>query len=56
MSVHIEHVVTEVIPESESNNETATNDKRWSEQMKLKALMKRNECQNKRLRAEAFDD
>jgi len=56
MPTHIEHVVTEIVPESQPNQEGSRGDQRWQEKMKLLATIKQSERQQMRLRAEAFDD
>jgi hypothetical protein len=56
MPTHIEHVVTEVVPESSGGGESNGGDKRWAEQMKTQAQLKQWERHSDRLRAEGFDD
>ncbi len=56
MSTHIDHIVTEVIAEPEPASDGEPEDKRWSEQLKVEALLKLTERYRQRLSAESFDD
>ncbi len=56
MTTHIEHIVTEVIPEPETTESGETADKRWHEQENHQAIMARFERLATRVQAEGFDD
>ena len=44
MPTHIDHVVTEVIPEAQAPQEGGSGDKRWQENMKTEAIIKQSEA------------
>lgn len=56
MPTHIDHVVTEVIPEQEADKETGGGDQRWQEKMKVEAALKQVERHQQRISAGGFDD
>ena len=56
MTLHIEHAITEVIPEPEPSESGEPVDKRWTEQDKVKAAMDHWERMSLRLHAEGMDD
>ncbi len=56
MTTHIEHAVTEVIPETESSETGETGDPRWVEQEKIIAVMARETRLKLRVHAEGLDD
>ncbi len=56
MTTHIEHAVTEVIPEPELQAGTAEATPSWREQEKIITALSRHVQLDRRLRAEGFDD
>lgn len=56
MTTRIEHAVTEVIPEPEPPVSAQGALSPWQEQEKIIAAVSRHQYQQRRLRAEGFDD
>lgn len=56
MTTHIEHVVTEVIPEPETSESGETPDTRWHEQEKYEGMIAHCERMAERVRADGFYD
>ncbi len=58
MTTHIEHAITEVIvePDSETTPSAEGPEMRWSEQQKIQSILARTERLAVRVRAEGFDD
>lgn len=56
MTTHVEHAVTEVIPQQEPAESGESGDQRWAEQDKIKATISRWNRLRFRLSAEGFDD
>jgi hypothetical protein len=56
VTTHIEHAVTEVIPETETSETGESGDTRWVEQEKMAAAMARKTRLKRRVHAEGLDD
>ena len=56
MTTHIEHAVTEVIPEPEPSESGTPRDTRWTEQEKIMATLTRHDRLKRRVQAEGMDD
>ncbi len=56
MTTYIERIVTEVAVEPEQPERGEKTDQRWAEARKVEAVLKARARQDRRLRAENFDD
>lgn len=56
MPTHIDHIVTEIVPEPETGGDSGPGDQRWLESQKLQAQLRQLDRLQQRLQAEAFDD
>ena len=56
MPLHLEHAVTEVIPEPEPPAATEPNDSRWRDAEQVLETLKRMQLLAERTSAEGFDD
>lgn len=56
MTTHIEHAVTEVIPEPDPSESGTARDTRWIEQEKIMATLARYDRLKRRVQAEGMDD
>jgi hypothetical protein len=56
VTTHIEHAVTEVIPEAEASESGEPGDTRWVEQEKIAAARSRSIRLERRVHAEGLDD
>lgn len=58
MPTYIEHLVTDIVPRGDTSPESgeASGDQRWQQSEQLQARLKRCERQERRVRAEGFDD
>ena len=56
MTTYIDQAVTEVIPEPEPSTGRQAGDDRWHTRERIRRTLDRQKYQQRRLRAEGFDD
>lgn len=56
MTTYVDQAVTEVIPEPEPSAGSEGGDDRWRTRERIRRIMARQQYQQRRLRAEGFDD
>lgn len=56
MTAYIDRIVTEVVVQSEPDESGEQKDVRWDEKHKITAVIKAQDTQSQRIRAEGLDD
>ena len=56
MTAYIDRIVTEVVVQPDRDESSEQNDPRWDEKQKISAVIKAQDTNSHRLRAEGLDD